>query len=63
MDIGEKLQELLASPDGMQKLQSAAGQLQNILGEDGDAADLLAKLAGGQNYLRGLLSPIWSSYL
>lgn len=48
MDIGDKLQELLSSPDGMQKLQSAAGQLQNILGEDGDAADLLAKLAGGQ---------------
>ncbi len=44
-DIGEKLQELLSSPDGMQKLQGAASQLQNILG-DGDAGDLLSKLAG-----------------
>lgn len=45
MDIGEKLQELLASPDGMQKLQSAAGQLEGILGKDGDTAGLLSMLA------------------
>ncbi len=44
-DIGEKLQELLSSPDGMQKLQGAASQLQGILG-DGDAGDLLTKLMG-----------------
>lgn len=48
MDISEKLQELFSSPEGMQKLQSAAGQLQSILGEDGDAAALLTKLADGQ---------------
>lgn len=44
-DIAETLQELLSSPDGMQKLQGAAGQLQSILGE-GDAGDLLSKLMG-----------------
>ncbi len=43
-DIGEKLQELLSSPDGMQKLQSAASQLQGILGEGADISSLLSGL-------------------
>lgn len=45
-DIGEKLQALLSSPDGMEKLQSAASQLQGILGDSDVAGDLLTKLAG-----------------
>jgi hypothetical protein len=44
-DIGDKLNELLSSPDGMQKLQQAAGQLQGILGDDADMGALLSKLA------------------
>ncbi len=46
-DIGEKLQELLSSPDGMQKLQGAAEQLQGILGDNTDASALLSGLLGG----------------
>ncbi len=45
-DISEKLQSLLSSPDGMQKLQEAAGQLQGILGENTDTAALLDGLLG-----------------
>lgn len=44
-DIGEKLNELLSSPEGLEKLQQAAGQLQGILGDDGDMSALLSKLA------------------
>ncbi len=43
-DIGEKLQSLLSSPDGMQKLQDAAGQLQGILGDNTDIGALLSGL-------------------
>jgi hypothetical protein len=43
-DIGEKLSELLSSPGGMEKLQQAAGQLQGILGDDGDIGALFSKL-------------------
>lgn len=45
-DISEKLQGLLSSPDGMQKLQEAAGQLQGILGDNTDTASLLDGLLG-----------------
>lgn len=45
-DIGEKLQELLSSPDGMQKLQGAAEQLQGILGDNTDTTALLSGLLG-----------------
>ncbi len=45
-DIGEKLQELLSSPDGMQKLQGAAEQLQGILGDSTDTGALLSGLLG-----------------
>ena len=43
-DIGEKLQEILSSPDGMQQLQSAADQLQELLGGSSDLSSLLSGL-------------------
>lgn len=45
-DISEKLQQLLSSPDGMQKLQGAASQLQGMLGEDTDLSGLLSGILG-----------------
>ncbi len=46
-DIGERLQQLLSSPDGMQKLQGAAEQLQDMLGNNGDTSTMLSGLFGG----------------
>ena len=46
VDIGERLEQLLSSPDGMQKLQDAASQLQGILGEGGDITALLSGVTG-----------------
>lgn len=43
-DIGEKLQALLSSPDGMQKLQGAASQLEGLLGDGADVSALLSGL-------------------
>lgn len=48
-DISEKLNELLSSPDGMQKLQGAAEQLKGILGDNADTAELLSGLLGNQS--------------
>lgn len=45
-DLGERLQQLLSSPDGMQKLQGAAEQLQDMLGNNGDAGAMLSGLFG-----------------
>ncbi len=45
-DLGERLQQLLSSPDGMQKLQGAAEQLQDMLGNNGDASAMLSGLFG-----------------
>lgn len=56
-DIGEKLQELLSSPDGMQKLQGAAEQLQGILGDNTDTAALLSGLLGGNQPTAGSPKP------
>lgn len=49
MDAGERLQSLLSSPDGMEKLQEAAGQLQSMLGDGGDLSDLLRSFVGKQS--------------
>ena len=46
MDAGEKLQSILSSPDGMEKLQEAAKQLQGALGEGGDLSAILQSFAG-----------------
>ena len=46
MDAGEKLQSILSSPDGMEKLQEAAKQLQGVLGDSGDLSGLLQSFAG-----------------
>lgn len=46
MDAGEKLQSILSSPDGMEKLQEAAKQLQGVLGESGDLSGILQSFAG-----------------
>ena len=46
MDAGEKLQSILSSPDGMEKLQEAAKQLQGALGEGGDLSGILQSFAG-----------------
>ncbi len=46
MDAGEKLQSILSSPDGMEKLQEAAKQLQGVLGEGGDLSGILQSFAG-----------------
>lgn len=45
MDISEKLNALLSSPDGMQKLQDAAGQLEGVLGGDTNLSGILSSLA------------------